>query len=103
MPEPTTGGRASGWRLAALSEGLERQLEPASDVLFATARLAAGERVLDVGCGTGPTTRRAAAAVGPDGVVTGLDVSPEMLAHAAKVPVASGSAPIEWVASDATT
>jgi ubiquinone/menaquinone biosynthesis C-methylase UbiE len=32
-----------------------------------------------VGCGTGPTTRRAAALVGPSGSVTGLDISAEML------------------------
>lgn len=85
------------------SEGLERQLEPAADVLFAAAGLAPGERVLDVGCGTGPTTRRAAQAVGPDGAVIGLDVAGPMLDHAASIPVPPGRAPIEWIESDATT
>ena len=103
-PEPA-GDEWEGERVARWirqSEGLERQLEPVSDVLFAAARLQPGERVLDVGCGTGPTTRRAAAAVGPDGAVTGLDVAAPMLAHAASLPVPPGSAPIEWVETDAT-
>ncbi|WCO68951.1 methyltransferase domain-containing protein [Iamia majanohamensis] len=95
------GERVARW--IRQSAGLERQLEPVSDVLFAAARLRAGERVLDVGCGTGPTTRRAAAEVGPDGAVTGLDVAGPMLAHAAEVPAPDGSAPLSWVEADAVT
>lgn len=95
------GERVDRW--IRQSEGLERQLEPVSDVLFATAGLRPGERVLDVGCGTGPTTRRAAVAVGPDGAVTGLDVAAPMLERASTVDVARGSAPITWVEADATT
>jgi SAM-dependent methyltransferase len=34
-----------------------------------------GDRVLDVGCGFGDTTRQLAALVGPDGHATGVDVS----------------------------
>ncbi|MGW7610565.1 class I SAM-dependent methyltransferase [Streptomyces sp. NPDC054766] len=41
-----------------------------------------GDRVLDVGCGTGYLTRRMAAAVGPEGTVTGVDPSPSVLAYA---------------------
>ncbi|MET9895387.1 methyltransferase domain-containing protein [Streptomyces sp. NPDC006465] len=41
-----------------------------------------GDRVLDVGCGTGYLTRRMAVAVGPRGAVTGVDPSPSVLAYA---------------------
>lgn len=40
------------------------------------------ERVLDVGCGAGGATRAAARAVGADGMVVGVDPSPEALARA---------------------
>jgi SAM-dependent methyltransferase len=78
-------------------------LEPVTDVLFAAAVLRPGERVLDVGCGTGPTTYRAAREVGPTGRVVGLDISAEMLAVAAAQPDQVGGAPVEWVTADAVT
>jgi len=46
------------------------------------AALEFGERVLDVGCGTGASAIPAAKAVGPGGQVIGLDVAEGMLARA---------------------
>ena len=43
-----------------------------------------GERVLDIGCGTGVTTEPYALAVGPQGHVTGVDISRPMLDAAGK-------------------
>lgn len=95
------GERVARWLRAA--PGLERQLAPVSELLFAAAVIALGEHVLDVGCGTGPTTRQAALLAGPSGAVAGLDVSGDMLAAAAAVPLQEGAAPVEWLEADAVT
>ena len=58
-----------------------RNIEVA-DLLLREARPQAGERVLDVGCGTGATAFPFAAAVGASGHVTGIDIAEPMLAVA---------------------
>lgn len=52
------------------------------DSPIAWAPVVAGERVLDIGCGSGGATRAAARAVGPEGMVVGIDSSPECVAEA---------------------
>jgi SAM-dependent methyltransferase len=96
-----SGERAQRW--VRMSESLERQLLPVSELLFAAAALRPGERVLDVGVGTGPTTRQAASIVGPSGAVTGVDIAAEMLVAAADRPSDPDAAPIEWRQADVAT
>jgi arsenite methyltransferase len=49
---------------------------------FVLGHLQPGERVLDVGSGAGTDSLVAALMVGPEGAVTGIDMTPEMLAKA---------------------
>ena len=97
MSDVWTPERVARW--LKQSEGIERQLAPVSAVLFATAALQPGERVLDVGCGTGPTTREAADAVAPSGHVTGLDIAAGMVEAARAVSPAS----VDWIVADVVT
>ena len=53
---------------------------------FSLGRLGRGERVLDLGSGAGTDSLVAAQMVGPEGRVTGIDMTPEMLAKASGAP-----------------
>jgi SAM-dependent methyltransferase len=75
-------------------------LAPVSEVLFARAEVAAGERVLDIGCGCGATTLEIARRVGPAGHVLGLDLSAPMLERARER--TPPGAPVTFIAADAT-
>ena len=69
------------------------------DTLVSWAPMAPGEQVIDLGCGSGGATRAAARAVGPEGMVVGIDVSPEALAVAqARTP---GDLPVLYRRADA--
>src|SRR5262245_58183115 len=54
------------------------------------ARIQPGDRVLDVGCGTGTLAIAARQRVGPTGTVYGIDPSPEMITRASKKVSKSG-------------
>ena len=56
--------------------------DPAIRKAIQAIELPEGSRGLDAGCGVGSHTLLLAHVVGPDGNVTGLDVSPEFVAHA---------------------
>jgi SAM-dependent methyltransferase len=60
------------------------------------AEIAPGDRVLDVGCGTGVLAREAAGRVGPSGRVTGLDLNDGMLGVARRL-----RPEIDWRQGDA--
>lgn len=73
------------WNLAArthygrLDDGVGGRVR---EVALRDLALRPGERVLDVGCGTGGAVVALREAVGPDGWVAGIDNSPAMLARA---------------------
>jgi SAM-dependent methyltransferase len=99
---------ADGWQLESDSaEAYERYLVPAL-MAAGAARLVeltapgAGERVLDVGCGTGIVARRAALAVGGRGQVVGVDLNEGMLRVAGRAGSPAG-APVSWRQGNATS
>lgn len=61
-----------------------------SRMVVEMAGIKPGDRVLDVGCGTGNLTLTAAAVAGPSGLVAGIDASPEMIDKARKNAERSG-------------
>ena len=64
-------------------------------------RLAAGERVLDLGSGAGTDSLVAAQMVGADGHVTGIDMTAPMLAKARAAATEMGVANVEFVDGEA--
>ena len=79
---PQTEGRLIRWArfydplVALLTLGRERAIRK---MTVEMADLKPGEKVLDVGCGTGSLTIAAKVQIGPDGEVHGIDGSPEMI------------------------
>jgi ubiquinone/menaquinone biosynthesis C-methylase UbiE len=93
-----------GWdKAAGLYERYwAQQIEPAQSRLLELAAIAPGERVLDVACGTGLVTLRAAALAGVAGEVIGTDISDQMVATAAgHVAGAEGIAKVQFERMDA--
>ncbi len=91
--EPLTGSLASGFYRAvhALDPGACEDVLAALpgnggvqlyESLLSWSALVPGERVLDLGCGSGGAARAAARIVGPEGLVLGIDPSPECIALA---------------------
>ena len=75
-------------------------LGPWAPSLVDAGGVAAGERVLDLACGTGVVARIAAQRAGPRGHVTGLDLNAGMIAVARSLPAPEG-APLEWLEGSA--
>lgn len=73
---------AVGERWARLQETIDASLAPITAALMPFANPRPREHVLDIGCGAGTTTYALAKAVGPEGSVTGVDISEPMLAAA---------------------
>lgn len=89
-----------GQRWANRQQTQDILLAPIADLLIDRARPTAGERVIDVGCGSGATTIAFARMVAPSGHAFGVDISGPMLARAQES--APRELPVEFVLADAT-
>ena len=72
----------NGRRWVENQDRLDRMLATYGQALGRAADPAAGDHVLDVGCGAGATTFDMAARVGPSGRVVGLDISAPLIGRA---------------------
>ena len=91
----------AGPRWVGLGGLVERRVRAVNDLLLARSEVAAGESVLEIGCGTGAATVPFAKAVGERGRVVGVDISEPMLAGARKRVAESGLGNISLVQADA--
>jgi ubiquinone/menaquinone biosynthesis C-methylase UbiE len=94
-----------GWDKAAAyyDQYWARQLEPAQDRVLAMAAIREGEWVIDVACGTGLVTFRAADATGPTGKVVATDISDAMTERVTAVASERGLAHVTTERADAET
>jgi SAM-dependent methyltransferase len=76
------------------------ELRAHHDHLRAACGIRAGDEVVDIGCGTGLTTREAARAAAP-GRVVGVDVSERMLERARELTAAEGLDNVRYELGDA--
>jgi SAM-dependent methyltransferase len=94
---------ASAQRWVAQQDRIDASIEPFGVLAIDRAELAAGERVIDVGCGCGATTLALAERVGAPGRVLGVDISAVMLARARDRARTAGAANAEFANADAQT
>jgi SAM-dependent methyltransferase len=95
--------RVAGPRRVQNHEFIERRNRAVDALLLTRAAPAAGESVLEVGCGTGATIFLLAKAVGPRGRVAAIDISEPMLSFARRRVSESGLENVSLVLADAQT
>jgi SAM-dependent methyltransferase len=93
----------AGQNWVAKQAMFDGSMAPVLDVLLDHAGLTPGQRVLDIGCGTGASLLQAGRAVGPAGRVLGADISPTMLAMARDRVTAAGLTHVDCIEADAQT
>jgi SAM-dependent methyltransferase len=89
----------AGRTRAEVHEPLEKQLAPLGHRAMLSLSAGRGERILDVGCGTGQTSGELGLIVGPGGEVLGIDLSAAVLETATRT--AGNCAQVRFVQGDA--
>jgi SAM-dependent methyltransferase len=83
-----------------MDDQLERTAGTPGRMAMDCLDLRPGQRVVDLGCGTGPTTVELSSRVGPDGSIVGLDIAEGMLDRARGRAAASGVTNVTFVHAD---
>lgn len=94
---------AGGEKWLRAEERLEHGLSRFGVAALDAAAAQLGEAVIDIGCGTGPTSLVLARSVGASGRVLGLDVSTPLIEQAKARARAAGATNAEFVVGDAST
>ena len=103
---PANADQAEYWNVrgeqwVSHQAALDSRLAVVGEQLLARAAPRPGERVVDVGCGTGATTLLLAEQVGREGSVLGVDISEPMLAFARRR--SAEGEPVRFLRADAQT
>jgi SAM-dependent methyltransferase len=87
----------------ALEDQLQQVGGPPGELAMDRLGLRPGQRVVDLGCGSGRTTLELAARVGPGGEVVGADISAEMLARGRERAAQLGARNVESAPREASS
>jgi len=99
-PESVNAGQAAGEHRVIHAALFDDEIRPHNERFRAAARIGPGDCVLDIGCGTGQSTREAArAAVG--GSVLGVDLSAPVVELARQISEREGLGNVSYLQADA--
>ena len=93
----------AGQRWLSNLDTFEGTIAPVGEALLARAAFQPGQRVVDIGCGGGATSLAIARAVGPDGSVLGMDISPDLVNECSRRATGQGLANARFICGDAAT
>lgn len=96
------GGRAAGENTIGDTDFYDAELQRHNEHFRAAAGVRPGDHVLDIGCGTGQSTRQAAR-VAINGTVLGVDISAPMLERARQLSDDEGLHNVTYQQGDAQT
>ena len=99
-PSGSTPRRAAGARRIVHAALLDNEVRPHNERFRAAAQVGSGNRVLDIGCGTGQSTREAARAAS-GGSALGVDLSAQAVDLARQLSEREGLRNVTYLQADA--
>jgi len=97
--DPVNAAQAAGEHRVMHAALLDDEIRPHNERFRAAARVGPGDRVLDIGCGTGQSTREAARAAA-DGSVLGVDLSAPAIELARELTVRERLSNVSYLRAD---